>query len=210
MCLQGDSIDTITSKLYKMGFRNKHGNRVPATSIEYILHNLVYTGKYYFEGVLREDNDYPPLISEATYYAVQERLNTPEKTRQTHTEFPYNEVFFCSKCGCQMTGERKLKKNKKDGSERKYIYYHCTGNRGGDCKKDSYVREELVDKAVLDILKLITIPDEVANAVFEGLKQVHKEKGMDMETNKKLLRKRIDKIDKTIKDAFESGMHKFS
>ena len=33
---------------------------------------------------------------------------------------------------------------------------------------------------------------------------------MDMETNKKLLRKRIDKIDKTIKDAFESGMHKFS
>lgn len=209
MCLQGDSIDTITSKLYKMGFRNKHGNRVPATSIEYILHNLVYTGKYYFEGVLREDNDYPPLISEATYYAVQEKLNAPEKTRQTHTEFPYNEVFFCSKCGCQMTGERKLKK-KKDGSERRYIYYHCTGNRGGNCKKDSYVREELVDKAVLDILKLITIPDEVANAVFEGLKQIHKEKGMDMETNKKLLRKRIDKIDKTIKDAFESGMHKFS
>lgn len=33
---------------------------------------------------------------------------------------------------------------------------------------------------------------------------------MDMETNKKLLRKRIDKIDKAIKDAFESGMHRFS
>ena len=33
---------------------------------------------------------------------------------------------------------------------------------------------------------------------------------MIIETNKKLLRKRIDKIDKTIKDAFESGMHKFS
>lgn len=109
-----------------------------------------------------------------------------------------------------MTGERKLKKNKKDGSERKYIYYHCTGNRGGDCKKSSYIREELVDKAVLDILKLITIPDEVANAVFEGLKQVHKKKGMDMETNKKLLRKIIDKIDKAIKEAFESGMYRFS
>ena len=33
---------------------------------------------------------------------------------------------------------------------------------------------------------------------------------MDIETNKKLLRKRIDKIDKTIKEAFESGMHKYS
>ena len=33
---------------------------------------------------------------------------------------------------------------------------------------------------------------------------------MDIETNKKLLRKRIDKIDKTIKEVFESGMNKFS
>ena len=31
-----------------------------------------------------------------------------------------------------------------------------------------------------------------------------------METNKRLLRKRIDKIDKAIKEAFESGMHRFS
>ena len=209
LCLQGDSIDTITSKLYRMGFRNKHGNRVPSTSIEYILHNIAYTGKFYYDEILVENTDYQPLITEATYYAVQNKLSAPEKTRQNHTEFPYNEVFFCSKCGCQMTGERKLKRNK-DGSERRYIYYHCTGNKGGDCKKSSYIREEIVDKAISDILKLITIPDEVAEAVFAGLKQVHKENGMDIETNKKLLRKRIDKIDKTIKEAFESGMHKFS
>ena len=66
------------------------------------------------------------------------------------------------------------------------------------------------DKAISDILKLITIPDEVADAVFAGLKQVHKENGMDMETNKKLLKKRIDKIDKTVKETFESGMSKSS
>lgn len=173
------------------------------------MHNIAYTGKYYYDDILIENTDYQPLINEATFFSVQEKLNAPEKTRQNHTEFPYNEVLFCSKCGCQMTGERKLKKNK-DGSERKYIYYHCTGNRGGDCKKGSYIREELIDKAVLETLKLITIPDEVADAVFRGLKEIHKEKGMDMETNKKLLRKRIDKIDKTIKEAFESGMHRFS
>ncbi len=103
-----------------------------------------------------KNTDYPALISKATYYAVQEKLNTPCKTRQYHTQFPYNEVMTCSKCGCQMTGEVKRKK-RKDGSTRSYIYYHCTGNRGGDCKKESYIREELIDKAVVDILKLITI-----------------------------------------------------
>ncbi len=209
LILQGDSIDTVTAKLYKMGFRNKHGNRIAPTTVEYILHNRAYTGKFEHEGILIEKTDYQPIISEATYFAVQERLNSPNKTRQTHTEFAYNGTMLCSKCGCQMTGEVKRKK-KKDGTERRYIYYHCTGNKGGDCKKDSYIREELIDKAVLNMLKHITIPDEVADAVFKGLKEIHKEQGVDMETNKKILRKRIDKIDKSIKEAFESGMHKFS
>mgnify|MGYP004561074087 CR=1 FL=1 len=60
------------------------------------------------------------------------------------------------------------------------------------------------------MLKLITIPDDVLNTVYEGLKKIHKEQSKDMETNKRLLRKRIDKIDKAIKEAFESGMHRFS
>ena len=77
MCLQGDSIVTITNKLYKMGFRNKHGNRHQKSSVEYMLHNIAYIGKFYYDDILVEDTDYPPLISEATYYAVQEKLNTP-------------------------------------------------------------------------------------------------------------------------------------
>ena len=74
LCLQGDSIDTITSKLYRMGFRNKHGNRVSSSSIEYILHNIAYTGKFYYDEILVENTDYQPLITEATYYAVQNKL----------------------------------------------------------------------------------------------------------------------------------------
>ena len=44
---------------------------------------------------------YQPIISETTYFAVQEKLNTPCKTRQTHTQFPYNEIMLCSKCGSE-------------------------------------------------------------------------------------------------------------
>lgn len=209
MCLQGDSIDTITAKLYKMGFRNKHGNRVSSSSVEYILHNKAYIGEFDFDGIPVTETVYPRLIDKATYYAVQERLNAPNKTRQFHTQFPFNETIFCAKCGCQLTGEVKHKK-KKDGTVRDYIYYHCTGNRGGDCKKGSYIRQELLEEAFTNVLKQITIPQSVHQLVMDGLKEIHKEQGIDMETNKKILRKRIDKIDKAIKDAFESGMHRFS
>lgn len=206
MCLQGDSLTTITNKLYKMGFRNKHGNRHPKSSVEYMLHNIAYIGKFYYDDVLVEDTDYPPLISEATYYAVQEKLNTPSKTRQLHTKFPYNECMTCAKCGCYLTGELKVKKSKK--STREYIYYHCTGNRGGDCKKGSYIRQELIDEAFTSVLKQITIPENVHQLVIDGLKEVHKEHTKDYEMQKKSIRKRIDKIDKTIKSVFENGFNK--
>lgn len=208
MCLQGDSIKTITSKLYKMGLRNKHGNIHPKSTIENMLHSITYTGKFYYDDVLIENANYPALIDEATFYAVQKRLNEPNKTRQNHTEFAFNECLTCAKCGCQLTGERK-KKTSKNGVKY-YIYYHCTGNRGGDCKKYSYIRQEIIEEAFTSMLKQITIPKSVHELVIEGLKEVHKEQNKDFEKQKKHIRKRIDKIDNMLKEAFETGMSKVS
>ena len=35
----------------------------------------------------------------------------------------------------------------------KYVYYHCTGNKGGSCKSKSYVREEKIEKAILEVFE---------------------------------------------------------
>ena len=40
-----------------MGFRNKHGNRVAKSSVEYILHNIAYTGKFEYNDVIIENTD---------------------------------------------------------------------------------------------------------------------------------------------------------
>ena len=209
MCLQGDSIVTITKKLYNMGFRNKNGNKHPKSTVEYILHNIAYIGKFYYDDILVEDTVYPPLLDEVTYYAVQDRLDEPNKTRQNHTEFPYNECIKCAKCGCMLTGERHKKLTKKEGLKY-YIHYHCTGNRGGDCKRNSYIRQEVIDEAFTNILKQITIPQELHELVKEGLKEVHKEQNKSFEQQKKSIRKRVDKIDATLKKVFESGMNRVS
>ena len=203
MCLNGDSSRTIASKLYKMGFRNKKGNKVCKSSIDMILRRFAYTGKFYYDGNLVEGT-YPPIIDEATFYAAQKRLDTPNKGRQTHTEFPYNGCITCAKCGCYFTGERH-KKTTKNGGVKYYIHYHCTGNRGGDCKKDSYINEIKINEAFTNILKLITVPEETKQLVIDGLKKVHAQQNSSYETQKKIIRKRIDKIDKMLKEAFESG-----
>lgn len=104
-----------------------------------ILRREAYTGKFYYDNI-PVDGNYPPIIDKATFYAVQKRLDTPNKGRQTHTEFPYNGCITCVKCGCYFTKERH-KKITKSGGIKYYIHYHCTNNRGGDCKKDSYINE---------------------------------------------------------------------
>ena len=43
-------------------------------------------------------------------------------------------------------------------------------------------------KTVVNLLKMITIPEEIVKKAANGLKEVHRLQGKDMETNKKSLR----------------------
>ena len=47
-------------------------------------------------------------------------------------------------------------------------------------------------------------------AVKKGLKEAHERQGTDTEFQKKSIRARIDKIDKNVREAIESGMAKNS
>ena len=208
LCLEGDSATTIASKMKRMGLRNGKGGFIPKSSILHILHNRTYTGKFEYEGKII-NGTYPVLIDEHTYLRVQKIINAPEKTRQTHTQFPYNECMKCSVCGCAMTGEIK-KRNNKNGTTREYIYYHCTGNKGGNCKRNSYISQSLIDEAFITVLKQINIPERLLEAVKKGLKEAHERQGTDTEFQKKSIRARIDKIDKNVREAIESGMAKNS
>lgn len=41
----------------------------------------------------------------------------------------------------------------------KYVYYHCTGKRGGTCKKD-YIREEKLNEVFLQLIDKLPNPKE--------------------------------------------------
>ena len=73
-------------------------------------------------------------------------------------------------------------------------------------QKDSYINEIKINEAFTNILKLITVPEETKQLVIDGLKKVHAQQNSSYETQKKIIRKRIDKIDKMIKEVFESGL----
>lgn len=85
-------------------------------------------------------------------------MKDPYKSKKHNLEFAYTGMMTCGYCGCQITAENKRDKK----GNFKYVYYHCTGAKGGDCKRD-YINELKVDRAFAEIIKYIVIPQDISN-----------------------------------------------
>jgi site-specific DNA recombinase len=73
-------------------------------------------------------------------------------------------MLTCGHCGCALTAE--IKKDR-------YVYYHCTGNRGKCPEK--YAREEEVARQFGEALLMIRMDDKVISWVINALKDSHKD-----------------------------------
>ena len=157
----GYSIERIRKVLTEEGLNN---NNKPYAKSRFgeILHNHFYIGKFTYGGVIYQ-GAHEPIISLELYNKVQKMFDD-SKPRSKGLEFDYAGLIKCGHCGCQLTAE--LKKGK-------YIYYHCTGNKGGRCKSD-LIRQEQIEKVVMELLKQIakSIPADVIADLKVALKEM--------------------------------------
>lgn len=186
------SLRSLTAKLYKDGFRSSSGRRVPQSTVEFILKNIFYTGVFKFEDKVYENAKHVPLISKELFYSVQDRLLSPDKARKKNYDFAYTGLIRCAHCGCRLTAEFK---------KGKYIYYHCTGNKGGECKRD-YINELVVDKTFAEIIRLIVIPQDIRERILKELKLVHEKKNGYSKEVKNNIIKQITRLENRIEEAF--------
>jgi len=107
-------------------------------------------------------------------------------------DFAYTGLIRCAHCGCRLTAEFK---------KGKYIYYHCTGNKGGECKRD-YINELMVDKAFAEIIRLIVIPQNIRERILKELKLVHEKKNGYSKEVKNNIIKQITRLENRIEEAF--------
>ena len=191
----------LRKKLFKEGF-NHNLKPYTKTKLLSILKDIFYIGKFSYNGVIYEGK-HEPIINIDLFNTVQKMFNV-SRARTHNVEFTYSGLIKCGHCGCQLTAE--LKKGK-------YIYYHCTGKKGGNCKKD-YIREELIDKEIMGLLEKLVPPEKIYNQIIEavkamqGVKRNYNENTLD-NINKQIksLQRRIeglylDKLDGKISEEF--------
>jgi len=153
------------------------GRSLQSSVMHQILRKRLYTGDFDWDGVTYTGT-HEPLVTTDCWIRVQELLDTRAKnrTRKVKHDFAYTGLVHCGHCGCLLVGE--LKKGR-------YIYYHCTGNRG-KCP-EPYTRAEILCNQFANLLNELVIPpailDWLADAVLSSDRTEQAARG---ETVKKL------------------------
>lgn len=186
------SYRSLAEVMRKEGFTVSNTVKCGKTNIENILKNPVYMGDFIWNGKRYYNAKHDKIVSPELYGLCQQIIREKTTTkRNTSKNFLFSNIIKCSRCGCALVGE--IKKST-------YVYYHCTGNRGGDCKS-KYIKEEHAEELFIDILKSIKLSDEAIkitkNAIRNEVKErsdYNKEKVKSLEKKITTSKNRLDKI----------------
>lgn len=169
------SLKTLPEALLERGFRYKlqPSGIIPKQSLNSMLKNIFYTGKYTFtgtEGLIKGSHE--AIISDELFDKVQAMLGEPpiEVRRYQHM---YSKVIQCELCGNHMIGDKKVKP-----SGREYVYYrcmnqNCSNNKGG-------TNQNSIDEAIEGYFKEIRLneipKDLISMAIKESLAELKQRK----------------------------------
>jgi site-specific DNA recombinase len=163
----------------------KSGSKLGKGVMYDLLNNPIYYGDFIWKGVLY-NGTHSPIISKELFDKVQlvfKRRSSCPTGRQKH-DFLFHGLMTCGHCGCAMVAE--IKKGK-------YVYYHCTGNKGKCPEK--YTREELVDQQFTDLLQEITLDADVVEWIVDVMKSSTAEERAQREAQIAALNQQKQRLD---------------
>ena len=158
------SISEVTQRAEAAGLVSRGSKKpISKSNIHRLLRKRFYTGYFDWNGKTYKGS-HEPLISIEHFDRVQEILDGRFITKQrvSRQQFAFSGLVSCGHCGCALVAERK---------KGKYVYYHCTGNKG-KCA-EPYAREEVLEECFADLLKGLIFDDEVMDWIVEALHQSH-------------------------------------
>ncbi len=126
------SLEQLRELTIKWGLKGRAGKRFSRSAIDMVLRNPFYYGLMVLkQGEFEGNHDH--LIDKETFNKVQNVLKLRAKPIKYNWNHFFTGLIKCP-CGCFITAETKVKKNKKNKKTHYFTYYHCT-KRKGACKR---------------------------------------------------------------------------
>jgi DNA invertase Pin-like site-specific DNA recombinase len=170
------SVKSLVKELNAEGIQLR-GRKLHSSLVHQILRKRLYTGDFDWDGTTYT-GIYEPLVTRECWQRVQQLLGAraENRTRKVKHDFPYTGLVHCGHCNCLLVAE--LKKGR-------YVYYHCTGNRG-KCP-EPYTRQEILSSGFANVLEELVIPPAILDWLGDAvLNSDRTEQAARAETIKKL------------------------
>ncbi|MBU1955646.1 MAG: recombinase family protein [Candidatus Margulisbacteria bacterium] len=162
------------NKLYEvandMGLTTDKGKKITKSKFYLTFKNPFYYGSFYWKKELYPGS-HEPTITQAEYETAQQIISGRGKPRPKRHLFAYTGLIRCGECGASITAENKFK-HQKNGNTHNYKYYRCTKKLDPNCSQKT-IREEELEKQVVDVINTIRIPPEFHQWAIKCLKQEH-------------------------------------
>ena len=183
------SLRELSQWAFMEGLRSKKGHPVGKSALARMLGNNAYCGLVTWLGETHV-GQHPPLVSRTLYDRVQDLMQGRNHNNAGFGTLPfaYRGLFTC---GCGLTAERK---------KGRYVYYHCTGNRGA-CP-NPFVRGERLTEAFAGMLDRLAIPREVVKWVSGEFARERADEGTAKSDSETRLRREETRVAKRLETLY--------
>jgi len=195
------SIKSLAKLLASEGFKTKRGKTISKSHLQDILGKHTYYGMVDYNGKIFPGK-HEAIIDQDLFDRAQAVLKG-RATRWRSERKPnwaFQGLLTCGHCGCSVVGEQKT--NKKSGS--KYVYYHCTGNRGKCPEK--YAAEAVVDQEFRKVIARIQMDADAIGYVKKGLLDSHTDKEAYQKATLDALGARYKALGRLIEEGYEDSV----
>ena len=188
------TLKSLSEFLAELGIETRHRTPLAKASVHRMLTNRAYLGFVVHKGEYF-DGRFEPILSLATFEAVQEILKRkakPRKSKQRHN-FPFTGLLTCGECGSAITAQYA------HGNGGTYRYYRCTRKKGNCAQK--YLREDLLVSQLKARLQSVALCDEWTKKMLKQVEAWEKEEVYSSQTfvqnlqgNQKETQEKLDKL----------------
>lgn len=189
------SIQTICDELEVMGLRTGTGRPHGKTSVHKILSNPFYIGINRHNG-----KEYPgaqePIIHKEIFERVQQKMRRKLTSRyRTHNPV-FKNVIRCTSCGKMVTWQ--LQKGR---------YYGGCQRRNDICKRNTLLREDILEEQIEAMLKGLVSPrPEVIDWLSNAMQERHQEAIMSNQQLVHSIQMQIDRVNRMDSNLYDDKL----
>jgi site-specific DNA recombinase len=174
----------------RKAIREEFGKTINRSYLHTILTNPVYLGTFEWGGQTYRGK-HETFISQQLFENVQAVIRGHHKGKYRKHDLAFKGLLTCAHDDCSVTAE--LKKGK-------YVYYRCSGYRG-KCELPRF-REQEISEKLGEILKNISIPDDVLKRIEDSLQHEQLRLRNESGKHRERLQARLDAVRRHMDQAY--------